>query len=188
MSNASTKPIQSTKRSNLRLVAGRIEIQFDWHQDRWAHRIQIDGQPIWESLEGPLATLAPEISDHWPASPVFSEILSTETTRGPALLGIGLAGKSHFSASVTAPPDTPDTLLVEVACRLHEPPGWLGSAYRRLAAALASSDEKSLISICPTSVKTGKLPFTSSWSYQIGPAGPVAVPPASCERLLDRSN
>lgn len=188
MSNASTTPAQSIQRPPLRLSAGRMKVEFSWHHDRWAHRIHIDNQPTWESLEGSPATLVPEISDHWPASPVFTEIMLTETTRGPALLGVGLAGRSHFSASLTAASETPDTILVEVACRLHEPPGWLGSVYRRLVSGMAGHMETSSVCISPAPVEAKRIPMTTCWNYRIGLTGIEAVLPASCERLPDQSD
>lgn len=38
-----------------------------------------------------------------------------------------MAGKSHYSVSITAEPHS--TLLFEFACRLATPAGWLGSTY-----------------------------------------------------------
>ena len=75
------------------------------------------------------------------------------------MLGVGLAGRSHFSLSVVACPERPDTLLFEAAARIVEP-GWLGSTYegeqgREQVEATAAS---------PT-------PATVRWAYRIGPAG-----------------
>ncbi len=42
---------------------------------------------------------------------------------------VGRAGKSHWSMSVTADEDTP-ALIFDVACRLREPPGFLGTTYQ----------------------------------------------------------
>ena len=187
MPDASANAAQPMQRPPLQLSAGRIQVEFYWYHDRWAHRISIDGQPVWESLEGPRATLAPGISDRWPASPVFTEIMPTETASGPAVLGVGLAGRSHFSASLTAAAEIPDTLLVELACRLHEPPGWLGSVYSGLAVPVADA-QAGPISICPAPVQAGRMPFTASWTYRIGPAGIEAVPPASCESLPNQAD
>jgi hypothetical protein len=85
----------------------------------------------------------------------------------PALLAVGHAGRSHYAASVAADPAAADTLLFEIACRVVEQPGWLGSTYRLPGAAagpvrIAAADPG------------GGLPRTVRWSYRIGPGGIVS--------------
>jgi len=95
-----------------------------------------------------------------------------ETATGPAVLGVGLAGRSHFSASVTACPDRPGALLFEIACRIREQPDWLGSTYDRggerirFAAPLVTED----------------LPATVRWAYHADRSGFHVVPPATLTR------
>jgi hypothetical protein len=58
-----------------------------------------------------------------------------------------------------------DAIRFEIACRLHEPPLWLGSSYRaggRIIQLTALDDV--LI-----------LPRTVVWAYSIGPQGIAAV-------------
>ena len=55
------------------------------------------------------------ISENWPASPVITEVMSTKAKGHQALVAIGLAGRSHFSASFTASTTQTDTILVEAA-------------------------------------------------------------------------
>jgi hypothetical protein len=83
-------------------------------------------------------------------------------------VGVGLAGRSHFSASIAGHPALADTLLFEIACRIQERPGWLGSTYR--AAALADGFPAPLVQIAAP-VGDGALPRTIEWSYLIGPLG-----------------
>ena len=71
----------------------------------------------------------PSISERWPASPVITEVTPTKAMGHGALVAVGLAGRSHFSASLTASKAKKDTILVEVACRVFEAPEWLGSTY-----------------------------------------------------------
>jgi hypothetical protein len=153
-----------------RLTTGCLSIVFTWQGDRWLHRILLADEVLLESVEGP----CPDDGDpRWPASPVLTEVSSVETATGPALLGVGLAGRSHFSASITADRLRPDTLVFEIACRIHEQPVWLGSTYTvpgELAAAprIAASTDPS-----------GPLPRTVAWTYAIGPGGlllPMAAP------------
>lgn len=153
----------SRHRPPLRIVAGSSVAEFVWHGDRWRHEL-LTAAGRWESLEGP----ADEAGDaRWPASPVLVEVSLAILAGGPAVLGVGLAGRSHFSLSVAACPVRTDTILFEAACRIHEAPAWLGSSYRapdgrivRISAALA------------------RPPATVAWSYTIGPRGVEAAGPA----------
>ena len=150
-----------------RLQAGRTELVFDWRDDRWGHRVSVGGRPLADSVEG---VAAPAEDPRWPASPVLVEV-STVTIGGhPALVGVGLAGRSHFSASIAPHPELPDTLLFEIACRIQEPPGWLGSTYR------VDAEPAAVTAASPRPAPAGgELPRTVQWSYAIGPGGITAV-------------
>jgi len=69
-------------------------------------------------------------SDEWPASPPIQE-LSLEAIGGRnVLLGVGRAGKSHWSVSIeTAEVDSAPAIRFDFACRCPEPPNWLGTTY-----------------------------------------------------------
>lgn len=118
--------------------------------------ILADGQ-AWRSREG---ADGPGDDPRWPASPALVEVSLVAAGARPAVLGVGVAGRSHFSLSVVACPDRPDTLLFEAAARIVEPGGWLGSTYEsdrgreRVAADRGSPP-----------------PATLRWAYRIGPAG-----------------
>jgi hypothetical protein len=118
----------------------------------------------WESCDTPWS---PANDPRWPASPVLVELSRVEVPRAgtPAIVGVGLAGRSHFSASITPDPRAADALRFEIACRLHEPPVWLGSTYRAGGGLiqLAAHDGEAV------------LPRTVVWSYSIGPQGLFAV-------------
>ena len=91
----------------------------------------------------------------------------------PVVLGVGQAGRSHYAASVAPHESLPDTLVFELACRIQEPPGWLGSTYRAepagtLLALVAAGD-------------AAAPPRTVRWTYHVGPLGVAAIAPA---RLL----
>ena len=88
-----------------------------------------------------------------------------EAADGLAIVGVGLAGRSHFSASISSDPRAADTIRFEIACRLHERPGPLGSTYRQGARLFR------LTPLDPSTV----LPRTVVWSYSIGPLGIVSV-------------
>lgn len=146
-----------------------VTVDFTWAGDRWQHRVVVHG-PVteppadtWESVEGP----GPAGGDaRWPASPVLVELSAValpgpEPTDGRAIVGVGLAGRSHFSAAIAPDPDRPDAIRFEIACRLTEPPGWLGSTYRVGGR---------IVQVVPRDA-AGPLPRTVTWSYSLGPEG-----------------
>jgi hypothetical protein len=186
MTTPTTPTTPAPQRQPVCLTVGRLEVRFDWRDDRWGHRFFIDGEPVWESVEG--AAGGPPLSDRWPASPAFTEIMVTETAAGPALVAVGRAGRSHFSASLTAAANTADTLLAEIACRLQEVPDWLGSTYRPLRHEAEKRPAGGQLSIQPPPGAGSNLPATSNWSYRVGVSGFTAVSPASCEQPADQSD
>lgn len=150
------------------LSIGPATILFTWSGDRWSHRVTI-GTDTWESVEGP----RPEDGDaRWPAAPVLVELSRIETAHGPAILGVGLAGRSHFSASIGPDPAAADRPRFEIACRYNEQPVWLGSTYRGPHGAVA---------VGPGAGPPP--PATVQWAYTFGARGPMA-----CDRAADRSD
>jgi hypothetical protein len=163
-----------TSRPPLHLHAGSTAALFTWAGDRWTHQITTqkaeaaaDRCSIWCSIEGAW----PSGNDpRWPASPVLVELQSVAVPgsgeRGhEAIVGVGLAGRSHFSASITPDPREADALRFEIACRLHEPPVWLGSTYRR---------GQRLVRLT-AAANVAALPTTVIWAYSIGHAGIFSV-------------
>jgi hypothetical protein len=158
------------------ITSGDTTIAFDWRGDRWGHRVTVGGSLVAESVEGPDG----ETGDpRWPVSPVLTEVTPTTAGGRPAIVGVGLAGRSHFSASFTPHPALADTVLVEIACRVHEPPGWLGSTYR--------GTDGRLRRLVAGDTTTGGLPRTIQWSYLCGPRGIVAATDAACDPPADPS-
>ena len=150
---------RTCSRPPLRLAAGDLEVTFEWAGDRWRHRIAHRGRLVAESVEGPEAGGDPR----WPLSPALQEVSAGGTADRPVLLAVGAAGRSHFSASVAADPGAPDTVVVEIACRIREAPGWLGTTYRG-----ASGDV-----VRVAAAAEGPPPRTVRWSYRVGPGGVV---------------
>ena len=170
---------------------GRISVEFTWNNDRWHHCFRIDQKNCLHSVEKDGITqsnverTAPHgISDTWPASPVITEVTPTEAMGRQALVAIGLAGRSHFSASLTASETDEDSILIEVACRAQEAPKWLGSTYYRYG----KSPPDDLIVIQPKAIDPFERPVTILWSYRVSVGGIEAVHPASCGKLLFPSN
>lgn len=142
----------------LSLEVGDLTVCFTWQDDRWAHEVVGGDGRRWRSVEGPGAAGG---DPRWPASPVLVELSRLETTRGPAVLGVGRAGRSHFSLSVDADPTDPGWLRFEIACRLQEPPAWLGSTYH---------GPTGLVRIAPGLV-TARPPATVTWAYAFSSGG-----------------
>ena len=108
-----------------------LRVEFVWRGDRFGQLISVveaSGQihSMLESVEG-------TPTDDWPPSPPLQGVV-VETRpdgRRVALL-VGMAGGSHWSASVEAPSGVAE-LIFDLACRHAKSPVWLGSRYRRLA-------------------------------------------------------
>jgi hypothetical protein len=157
----------------VRLAAGQLVVEFTWSGDRWRHTIGSPAGPAWTSVEGPAAA---GDDPRWPASPVLVEVSLVEAAGRPAVVGVGLAGRSHFSLCVTPHPAGGERLLFEAACRIHESAGWLGSTYRE--------PDGDLRQIMPAAT-TPSPPATVCWRYAIDAAGiepeplPARPPPAA---------
>jgi hypothetical protein len=107
-----------------------LRVEFLWLGDRFGHMISVvestgKVQPILESVEG-------AADDAWPPSPPLQS-LRVETLPGGrrAALLVGMAGRSHWSASVEAPPGEA-AFVFDLACRHSARPAHLGSLYRLL--------------------------------------------------------
>lgn len=155
------------RKATVSLAAGVVEVAFVWDGDRWTHHVRCRGATVCASVEGAW----PAGGDpRWPASPALQEVTSAARGARPALLAVGHAGRSHYAASVDVDPDGTDTLRFEIACRLAEEPGWVGSTYR-----MPGSDAAPMRIAAPD--PGGILPRTVRWSYTIGPAGLAASGP-----------
>lgn len=127
-----------------------LRVDFLYAGDRFEQtitRTNRDGESltVWRDLHD-------SDSDDWPASPPIQE-LSLETIGGQqVLLGVGRAGKSHWSVSIeTIAIDSAPAIRFDYACRCPEPPDWLGTTYRPQPAsrpADAGADWASLQATC----------------------------------------
>lgn len=140
------------------ICCGPVTVTFRWIGDRWAHEVDVRGLGVWRSVEGPRA----DGDDRWPAAPVLVELAPLETPQGLAILGVGLAGRSHFSASIGPAPGQGGEVRFEIACRAIEPPVWLGSTYDHATGEVVME---------PTAGPPPKLPATVQWAYSFGAAG-----------------
>jgi hypothetical protein len=113
----------------IRLTAGPLVLTFEWHNDRFAHRVTLATDAQSDEAAPLLASMEGSQDDVWPDSPPLQEchVESRPDGRQVALL-VGRAGRSHWSLSVLSDP-VAGSLLFEVACRFSGEPNWLGSRY-----------------------------------------------------------
>ena len=115
-------------------VAGNgwiLQVEFLRPSDRWQHVISLAKPvpdrpltfvPLFVSLEG-------AAQDAWPASPVLQNLHFEQLSdnRRAALL-VGMAGRSHWSASIEAAGEG-CAVLFDIACRVSQTAEFLGSTY-----------------------------------------------------------
>ena len=104
-----------------------LRVSFHWTGDRFAHTVwACFGQqavPLLRSVEG-------TGDENWPASPPIQQVNCPCRDGQPtAILGMGMAGRSHWSLSIEASVD-PQALVFDVACRPGGELGKLASGYQ----------------------------------------------------------
>lgn len=162
-----SSPRPAKSRPAIHVTLAGADIRFDWQGDRWAHAVRFDGAAAeqtgggWHSVEG-----AGGGDDRWPASPVFVELNTHSVAGSVAVIGLGLAGRSHFSASVAADSSSPGAIRFDIAARIHEIPLHLGSTYES-----AEPSRSILVRVEPIPSPADVLPRTVEWSYRISPHG-----------------
>lgn len=91
--------------------------------DRWSHQIYLFDAAKETLL---LRSINAGPNEDWPPSAVIQECHQQSIGERPALFGVGMAGTSHWSVAV----ESSDTSLkFDFACRVKQPPHWLGSTY-----------------------------------------------------------
>jgi len=117
-----------TQRLSLPPIAGRVlSVEFRREQDRFAHAILVsEDQQVVQRLD----SLEGTGQDLWPPSPALQQLNIQQIANDrQAALMVGMAGKSHFSLSVTVEPESRQ-IVFDVACNYKMPPSFLGSTYR----------------------------------------------------------
>jgi hypothetical protein len=155
-----------------------MTVSFRWTEGRFRHSIVLNdsnGTTLdhWEDA-------IESASDEWPASPPIQQLSLESIQERPTLLGVGQAGKSHWSISVE-PIAAPDArgLRFDLACRSRTLPHWLGSTYKRLFdggpsprqlviqsenGQVSQSDSRVIACDLGQGAET-KYPLTFRWSY-----------------------
>lgn len=105
-----------------------LQVVFDWHGDRHSHRIQYVQSDLALDL---LHSVEGVGSESWPASPPLQQLSIESRPTGDVGLLLGMAGKSHWSASIEAD-HVHQRLVFDIACRTNEPSERLISSYRHM--------------------------------------------------------
>jgi hypothetical protein len=171
---------------DLWLGGSRLGVRFFFCQDRYAQRIYVPHDAGWRAV---LESLEGTPHDAWPSSPPFQSATLEHKPEGPVILLVGMAGKSHWSASVELDASA-EAVRFDVACRAMTPPrDALGSRYRALGdlsvnelrldfiagpashCEPAPPEEKRIAIACaiPPAATGGKQ--TVRWSYSLRAAG-----------------
>ena len=111
-------------------LSSQLRLQFEKSSDRWSHCWQLidaDGHvnDVLVSVEG-------SAEDNFPASSAMQEINLHELPTGHAVLGVGMAGKGHWSASYSVEAGDQPSIKCDLACLLKQlgtDGQWLGSTY-----------------------------------------------------------
>ena len=72
---------------------GRLQVDFQWHRDRFVHKVFVDQREVGFGVEG-------ESIDPWHASPPVQQISREEIDGASVILVVGAAGQVHWSISV----------------------------------------------------------------------------------------
>ncbi|QDT07900.1 hypothetical protein K227x_63290 [Rubripirellula lacrimiformis] len=115
-------PANQPARIRLDVPGGRIRVEFRWEGDRFVHRIWVDDIESCHSIDGDADT-------DWPPSPPIQQLSLEDINGAPVILGVGAAGRGHWSISVESEADG-NALKFDLACRYRDEANSLGSAYQ----------------------------------------------------------
>lgn len=149
-------------------------IEFVRRNDRYGHAVSVvdsdcHARAVLESVEG-------SAPDEWPASPPLQSLSIEELAPGRhAALLVGMAGRSHWSASIEAVPGEA-AFVFDIACRTSGGNAELGSLYRAVErdgnrCVVTAEKECSVnpagqgqIAIVPVGIRG---PGTIRWKYRV---------------------
>jgi len=127
------------------IEAGGLRVRFAFQGDRFAHFVEVAQGGEWITL---LASMEGSPLEDWPPGPPLQSIhLESRPPERQLALLVGMAGKSHWSASVEL--DPAGWVSFDVACRLRSAePVRLGSAYRLLQPVGEKHDTRIVVADC----------------------------------------
>jgi hypothetical protein len=144
--------------------AAGLRVRFTLEGDRHAHEVWLADGPNWVRV---LSSVEGTPDDAWPPSPPFQSLQAETRSGGRQLaLALGLAGKSHWSASIEFDLAAASA-KVDVACRASAAPvSPLGSRYRIWQPLVSHDDEHAILGGAGTSPVRARLTLDQT----IGPA------------------
>ncbi len=97
--------------------------------DRWMHQIAINSTtPAKETRAVLLTSIEGDNETVWPPSPPVQDPSRHDLVDGGAVLGVGMAGKNHWSVSASVTGE--NQVLFDLACLVKSPGVSLASTYR----------------------------------------------------------
>ena len=114
-----------------------LRVEFTRVLDRIGHRVLVAVGDGWREV---LNSIEGTSEQDWPASPPLKDLHFEPRDGGVQLaLLVGMAGKSHWSASLELNPQA-EQLTFDMACRVRVLPEWLGNSYQLPVAQPATMD------------------------------------------------
>ena len=145
------------------ITAGSVAVWFRWQGDRWGHEVLGPRETrLWRSVEGPGGSGDPR----WPESPAWVSLSRLGPGEAAPLLAVGQAGRTHYSAVIAPDPVEPEALRFDLAARIQEGPGWVGSTY-----AADGTGAGGPLRFAPQQLGGEPLPRTVRWCYRLSATG-----------------
>jgi len=157
---------------SLKVPSCQLEVRFEWIGDRFQHQVRQGDDSLLVSIEG-------NADQAWPDSPPLQQLSHEHLEGRDVVLGVGAAGKSHWSLCVMPIEGADETpaLRFEWACRTTESQPHLRSSYEGSSAKMTlnpgetSDCEKTEIGFTIRPDESSAPTKTWQWSYD------VAIPP-----------
>lgn len=83
----------------------RLRVDFRWRDDRFVQELFVDSVAAGISVEG-------DAHDDWPSSPPLQQLSLEKINDSSVILGVGAAGRSHWSISVEVIPSVPENGVI----------------------------------------------------------------------------
>jgi hypothetical protein len=142
---------------------GRLRVDFQWTADRFVQRVYLDDAEVGRSIEG-------GEQEPWPPSPPIQQLLPQEIDGSSAILGVGAAGRGHWSISVEL--DGEGAINFDLACRCKDQAEFLGSTYRLDDSVMVeSADSSASVTGDTTTIRAPQQRSeTHRWQYRLSAA------------------
>lgn len=166
-----TSPVGHPADVVLTLDDDSLQVRFVWQGDRFVHSILCQDQVTARSVDG-------DSQQAWPPSPPIQQLSLEHLGGQDVILGVGAAGKSHWSVCVEPVTDSQgrSALKFDWACRSSQALADLGTEYRIAEAAGAGALEFDALESCKQQGKGDAVVLCPSaeakastwqWAYQV---------------------